>query len=98
MIKIGKKTYRREYFNKCEYCDLRGIDGKCTLPKDMECGDRDIFVREYMEELIKDNPCPYIKGRIVGCSCEFCDYMMAIKGDGNVYCSFAFKDDEEDLS
>lgn len=49
-----------------------------------------------MEELIKDNPCPYFKGRIVGCFCEFCDYMMAIKGDGNVYCSFAFKDDEED--
>ena len=50
MIKIGKKTYRREYFNKCELCDLRGIDGECTLPKDMECGRTDIFKREFNKE------------------------------------------------
>lgn len=36
-IEVNGKTYRWEYHNKCELCDLRGINGECMLPKDKEC-------------------------------------------------------------
>lgn len=44
-IKVKGKTYRYDYFNKCEFCDLRGKDGECMLPKSHECGWTDIFKR-----------------------------------------------------
>lgn len=49
-IKIGKKVYRREYFNKCEWCDMRNGKGECSLPKDIECEENYIFKRDYDKE------------------------------------------------
>lgn len=42
-IKVNGKEYRYDYFNKCELCDMRGEDGECKLPDEIECGFTDIF-------------------------------------------------------
>lgn len=46
-ITVKGKTYRPEYHNKCELCDLRGIGGECTLPKSMECEHLYVYKRDY---------------------------------------------------
>lgn len=48
-IEVNGKTYRWEYHNKCELCDLRGINGECMLPDERSCLEVYVF-REVEEE------------------------------------------------
>lgn len=49
-IQVKGKKYRWEYFNKCELCDVRGADGNCSLPKNMECPENYVFKQVRKEE------------------------------------------------
>lgn len=49
-VKINGREYSYEYVNKCELCDVRGADGNCSLPKNMECPENYVFKRVRKEE------------------------------------------------